>query len=116
MSDRAWSRVYRQENLKPSRGRCRPLLESLEGRMVLNASLASLPAVSVPTLLGYQVPLNGSGSNTTQQTYKVTSSNPDIKATVAQGKFLTMNVSHTASDSTDVTFGVPTPVPITYQL
>ena len=38
------------------------------------------------------------------QTFTVTSSNPDIGATVAQGEFLTMNVSHTSSGPGDPTF------------
>src|SRR5262249_54888013 len=36
------------------------------------------------------------------QNYTVTSDNPNIKATIAQGKFLTMNVSHTASGPDDM--------------
>ena len=72
-------------------------LEYLEGRTLLNASLASLPAVSSLQYQGYQVPLDGSGSTAASQTFTVTSSNPDIGATVAQGQFLTINVTHASS-------------------
>jgi cyclophilin family peptidyl-prolyl cis-trans isomerase len=71
---------------------------------LLAASLAPLPAVTVNQYLGYQVPLDGSGSNAASQTYTVTSSNPDITATVAQGQFLTMNVSHASSGPNDPAF------------
>ncbi len=104
MSDRASSGSYRRETRKPPRARCRPLVESLEGRQLLAAALAPLPAVTVNQYLGYQVPLDGSGSNTTTQNYTVTSSNPDITATVAQGQFLSMNVSHASSGAGDPAF------------
>ncbi|MEA2631021.1 MAG: hypothetical protein QOE66_1240, partial [Chloroflexota bacterium] len=77
MLDRAWSGAKCREIRKSPRGRCRPELESLEGRLVLNASLAALPNISSPMFIGYQVPLNGSQSNAPTQTYTVTSSNPD---------------------------------------
>ena len=38
------------------------------------------------------------------QTYTVTSDNPDVEASVAQGKFLTINVTHTSSGATDLAF------------
>ncbi len=97
MSDRTSSGAYRRETRKSPRARCRPVLESLEGRQLLTAALAALPNISVNQYLGYQVPLDGSASNASNQTFSVTSSNPDIGATVAQGEFLTMNVSHTSS-------------------
>lgn len=75
----------------------RPGFDPLEARALMAASLATLPAITVPAGIGYQVPLNGSGSTSTTQTFTVTSSNPDIKATVAQGDFLTINVTHTTS-------------------
>jgi cyclophilin family peptidyl-prolyl cis-trans isomerase len=80
------------------------VLESLEGRQLLTASLAPLSPVTVNQYLGYQVPLDGSGSNTSTQTYSVTSSNPDIAATVASGQFLSMNVSHASSGAGDPAF------------
>ncbi len=74
-------------------------VEGLEGRQLLAASLAAIPNVTVPALIGYQVPLDGSTGGATQQNFTVTSSNPDIKATVAQGSFITVNVSHAASST-----------------
>ncbi len=100
--DGASRRDPRDRTRKPSRSRCQPELESLEGRRLLAASLAALPNVSVPDYQGYQVPLNGSGSNATTQSYTVTSSNPDIGASVATGEFLTLNVSHASSGTGDV--------------
>jgi cyclophilin family peptidyl-prolyl cis-trans isomerase len=117
MSDRARNEADRRETRKPPRGKCRPQLEFLEGRQLLTASLASLPNVSSPTYLGYQVALDGSASNVAKQTFTVTSSNLDIGAVVNQGKFLTLNVAHPASSTAgDLTFGVPDPAPITLQL
>ena len=104
MSDRASSGAYRRETRNPPRARYRPAVESLEGRQLLTASLAPLPNITVGDYLGYQVPLDGSGSNAASQTYSVTSSNPDITATVAQGQFLTMNVSHASSGTGDPAF------------
>ncbi len=102
MLDRAWDRMGRKS---PRRGR-QPRFESLEGRELLTASLAAISPVNVPTTLGYQVPLNGAGNTSGNQTYTVTSSNPDIKATVTSGQFLTLAVTHTAASgsSTDVSF------------
>ncbi len=105
MSDRLFRRAKRQETRNTLRGRFQPRLDFLEERQVLNASLASLSNISALQYQGYQVPLDGSGSAATQQTYTVTSSNPDIGATVATGEFLTINVSHTSSGAAgDPTF------------
>ena len=113
MSDRASGlRFFRsrearpEERRKASRHAARPRLESLEGRIVLNAAIGSIANVSVPSSLGYQVSLDGSASNAPSQTFTVTSSNPDIKASVAQGQFWTINLSHTAATGhpTDVSF------------
>ncbi len=80
-----------------------PLVEVLEGRQLLTASLATIEPVTVPALLGYQLPLDGSGT-TDLQTFTATSSNPNIKVSVAQGQFWTLTVSHTAAPNTsDVT-------------
>jgi cyclophilin family peptidyl-prolyl cis-trans isomerase len=97
-----WDRA-RDGNVRksPRRGRA-PRFDSLEGRQLL-ASLAPISNVTVPVTLGYQVPLNGSGT-TDPQSFTVTSSNPDIGAAVAQGVFLTMNISHLGTTSGDPTF------------
>lgn len=90
MLDRARGEMLRRS---PRRG-CLPRLESLEDRALL-ASLAPIAPVSIPTTLGLQLPMDGSGAGTDAQSFTVTSSNPDITATVAQGQFLTLTVRHT---------------------
>lgn len=70
--------------------------DPLEGRALMAAALAPIANITVPAALGYQVPLNGTGGGASQ-TYTVTSSNSDVKATVAKGDFLTFNVTHTSS-------------------
>src|SRR4051794_26000883 len=95
---------------RPPRRESRPHVETLEGRQLLAASLAPIGNITVPALQGYQVPLNGGTGP--RQTYSVTSSNPDVQATVAQGKFLTLNVTHTAASASDVSFSGP----LTFQL
>ncbi len=97
---------------------CQPLVEVLEGRQLLTASLASIANVTVPALLGYQQPL-AVGTVTppavvpTSQTFTATSSNPDIKVSVAQGQFWTVTVSHQPANSSDVTITNET---MTFQL
>jgi cyclophilin family peptidyl-prolyl cis-trans isomerase len=90
-------------------------VEVLEGRQLLTASLAPIASFSVPAQMGYQLPLDGSGDTDPSQTYTATSSNPNIKVSVAQGPFWTLTVSHTAApgNSSDVTF---TNAPMTFQL
>jgi cyclophilin family peptidyl-prolyl cis-trans isomerase len=70
---------------------------------MLTASLAPIAAITAPAALGYQVPLNGSGSGAISQSYTASSSNPDVKVTVATGQFLTIHVTHTSSGGTDPT-------------
>ncbi|MBX6315127.1 MAG: peptidylprolyl isomerase, partial [Isosphaeraceae bacterium] len=82
----------------PPRRSRRPGVEPLEGRHLLAASLAPIGNISVPTTLGYQLPVQGGA---TPQTYTVTSDNPMVKASVAQGKFLTIGVSHASSGPND---------------
>ncbi|HEU5118061.1 MAG TPA: peptidylprolyl isomerase, partial [Isosphaeraceae bacterium] len=79
----------------------RPAIEPLEDRQLL-ATLASIPSpLAVPAGLGYQLPLTGGSDN---QTYSATSSNPDVQVSPATGHFWTVSVSHTAADSSDVSF------------
>jgi cyclophilin family peptidyl-prolyl cis-trans isomerase len=78
--------------------------DPLESRALLTASLASIANITAPAGLGFQVPLNGAGGGATSQSYTVTSSNPDVKATVATGDFLTINVTHTSSGPSDPAF------------
>src|SRR5271157_492805 len=91
--------------------RRQPLVEVLEGRQLLTASLAPITNFTVPAGQGYQLPLDGSGTSD-PQTFTATSSNPDmIKVSVAppvvgtQGQFWTVTVSHQPEpgNSSDVT-------------
>src|SRR5690606_29490723 len=70
--------------------------------------------VSVPANLGSQVPLDGSASGAADQNFTVTSSNPNIGATVADGKFMTITVTHLPDPNSpnDILINGP----ITYQL
>lgn len=102
MSDRAWMRVMGSDAARRAERRAsRPRLESLEGRALM-ASLAPIANVIAPAALGFQVPLNG--GTVGNQTFTVTSDNAAIVSTVAQGKFLTIGVSHTSSGATDPAF------------
>jgi cyclophilin family peptidyl-prolyl cis-trans isomerase len=112
MWDRIWyanallnRQIPRQQAQPTCRSRRRPLVEVLEGRQLLTASLAPLSNISVPAQLGFQVSLNGSGNSNPTQTYTVTSDNPKIAATIASGPYWTFNVQHTASSQPgDISF------------
>src|SRR4051794_40437459 len=115
MSDHAWGGVFgRRREPRPSssrtsrRGVRKPQFDPLEARQLLAASLAPIANLAVPEFLGYQVPLNGAGGSA-PQAYSVSSDNPNVKASVAQGKFLTLNVTHTAAPdvANDVSFAGP---------
>ncbi|APW62799.1 peptidylprolyl isomerase [Paludisphaera borealis] len=87
------------------RSKRRPILEGLEERQLMTASLAPIGDVSVPAAQGYQLTLDGSGTTSPKQTFTATSDNADIKVNVAQGQFWTINVTHLASTTAgDVTF------------
>ncbi len=109
MLDRIW-KVHSRSNRHGAGSRPdskhsgrQPLVEVLEGRQLLTASLAAIANVTVPAQLGYQQPLDGSGDTDPGQTYTATSSNPDIKVSVAQGQFWTVTVSHKPANTSDVT-------------
>lgn len=120
MFDRAWGGLFRGTRgaqvgeARPAGRRHRPRLESLEGRQLLAASIAPISNVTVPVDLGYQVPLDGSASGAGDQNFTVTSSNPDITASVAEGKYLTFTVTHLKAPNSpdDVLINGP----ITFQL
>jgi cyclophilin family peptidyl-prolyl cis-trans isomerase len=76
-------------------------VESLEYRQLL-ATLAPVANQTVGTGVGLQVVLDGGNGNA--QTYSVSSSNPNIKVTMAEGNFLAMTVSHTSSGAGDPSF------------
>jgi cyclophilin family peptidyl-prolyl cis-trans isomerase len=78
-----------------ARSRRPPVLEGLEDRRLLAASLQAIPAITVPALQGDTVPLLAASGVTDPQTFTVTSSNPDIAASIAQGPFWTLNVAST---------------------
>lgn len=119
MFDRTWgglflgSREARDGETRQAGRRRRPQLESLEERQLLAASLAPVPNVSVSATLGTQVPLDGSASGAALQNFTVTSSNPNIPASVAVGKYLTLTVTHEKANNDDVLISDS---PITYQL
>ena len=73
---------------------CQPAVDALEGRQLLTASLQGISELSVPALQGYTVPLLANTGATDPQTFTVTSSNPDITASIAKGPFWTVGVSY----------------------
>jgi cyclophilin family peptidyl-prolyl cis-trans isomerase len=74
-----------------------PQIEALEDRQLLTATLQSISNLSVPAQQGYTVPLLADTTPTPQpnQTFTVTSSNPDIAASIIQGQFWTLGISYT---------------------
>lgn len=80
-----------------------PAIESLEGRQLLTASLAPLADLSVPAQLGYQLALDGSANPNSSQLYTVSSDNPHIHVSIAQGPYWTLTVSHQPANAGDVT-------------
>ncbi len=92
----------RSPTARPSRGAmtrpahrlaCQPRLDALEHRQMLTASLQPITQVAVPALQGTTVPLLANTGATDAQTFTVTSSNPDISASVASGPFWNVGVS-----------------------
>ncbi|MFI5459355.1 MAG: peptidylprolyl isomerase [Isosphaerales bacterium] len=72
-----------------------PSLEVLEDRRLLTATLQSISNMTVPAQQGAVVALLAQSTTTDAQTFKVTSSNPDIAASIVQGPFWTVGVSYT---------------------
>jgi cyclophilin family peptidyl-prolyl cis-trans isomerase len=81
-------------NRRPRRSR--PETETLEGRRLLAASLASISNLTVPVQQGYALPLDGSGT-TDAQIFAITrvSGSPDVAASIVSGPFWTLNVQYT---------------------
>src|ERR1700679_4043055 len=78
------------------RTRRHPLLEVLEDRRLLtSATLQPIANVTVPSQQGTTIPLLAASGATDPQTYTVTSSNPDVVASIAQGPFWSLGVSYT---------------------
>ncbi len=83
---------------------CRPSLDALEGRPLMTASLQAINNVSVPAMQGTTVPLMANSGATDAQTFTVTSSNPDVTASIAEGPFWTLGVSYADSTNTTESF------------
>ena len=80
------------------RTRRRPLLEVLEDRRLMtgtSATLQPIASVTVPSQQGTTIPLLAASGATDPQTYTVTSSNPNVAASIAQGPFWTLGVAYT---------------------
>ena len=72
-----------------------PQFEALEDRQLLTATLQSIPNLSVPAQQGFTQPLLADTGAAEPQTFTVTSSNPDIAASIIQGQYWTLGVSYT---------------------
>jgi cyclophilin family peptidyl-prolyl cis-trans isomerase len=77
----------------------------------MTASLQPISNLTVPAQQGYTLPLNGSGT-TDAQTFTVSSSNPDIAASIPTGPFWTINVQYTDPSNAANNFSGP----LTFQL
>src|SRR5262245_12777733 len=79
----------------PRRSRQLPGLELLEDRQLLTATLQAISNLTVPALQGFTQPLLANNGATNPQTFTVTSSNPDIAASIIQGEFWTIGINYT---------------------
>ena len=79
----------------PRRPSQQPHLEVLEERQLLTATLQAIQNLSVPAQQGYTQPLLANAGATNPQTFTVTSSNPDIAASIVQGQFWTLGIKYT---------------------
>jgi cyclophilin family peptidyl-prolyl cis-trans isomerase len=95
---------HRSTSQSAARSRRKPLLEAMEDRRLLTASLQAVAPISVPALQGYTVPLLANNGTTDPQTFTVTSSNPDINVSMAQGPFWTIGVSSKNSSNPSESF------------
>jgi peptidyl-prolyl cis-trans isomerase B (cyclophilin B) len=87
-----------------ARSRRKLVLEALEDRRLLTASLQAIAPITVPALQGYTVPLLANSSASDPQTFTVSSSNPDIAVSIAQGPFWTIDVANTDSSNPSDSF------------
>ncbi len=102
------SRPERETESRQGRRSARqPIIEVLEDRRLL-ASLQPISNITVPTTQGYVQPILAATSYTDPQTFTVTSSNPDIVASVINGPFWTVNVNYAGTN--------PFSGPMTFQL
>lgn len=79
----------------PRRTSQQPRCEVLEDRQLLAATLQAIPNLSVPAQQGFTQPLFAASGATNPQTFTVTSSNPDIAASIIQGQFWTLGINYT---------------------
>ncbi len=89
-----------------ARSRRKPMLEleTMEDRQLLTASLQAIAPLTVPALQGYTVPLLANTGDTDPQTFAVSSSNPDIAVSIAQGPFWTIGVANNDSSNPSENF------------
>ena len=82
------------------RSHSQPMLEVLEDRRLM-ASIQPIANFNVPAQQGYTLPLvsGSTASPSDNQTYTITSSNPDIVASIAQGPFWSLGVNWPGSSS-----------------
>ncbi len=76
----------------------RPEVEGMEHRALLGALIEPLPDLGVESGLGQVLLLDGGD---TDQKFSVTSDNPNINASIINGTFLTLDVSHQSSGAGD---------------
>ncbi|MGO9463793.1 MAG: peptidylprolyl isomerase [Isosphaeraceae bacterium] len=106
------SRQERETESRQGRRSSRqPAVEVLEDRRLL-ASLQPISNLTVPSLQGYVQPILAATTFSDPQTFTVTSSNPDIVASIIQGPFWTVNVSYTDPTTPSNSFSGP----MTFQL
>ncbi len=85
-----------------SRGRRRRLVvEGLEGRQLMVASIGPIDDLAVPANLGQVIPLDGGDE---VQSFSVSSDNPNVSASIIDGTFLSIDVSHESSGTDDPAF------------
>jgi cyclophilin family peptidyl-prolyl cis-trans isomerase len=81
-----------------------PHLEVLEDRQLLTATLQAIENFQVPAQQGYTQPLLADTGATNPQTFTVTSSNPDIAASIIQGHYWTLGISYTDPNNSQNSF------------
>lgn len=100
LSRSLWSRPDQWAESRPGQPRRsarQPIIEVLEDRQLL-ASLAPISNITVPTTQGYVQPILAESGFTDPQTFTVTSSNPNIVASIINGPFWTVSVNYAGSN------------------
>jgi cyclophilin family peptidyl-prolyl cis-trans isomerase len=89
--------LTQRKHLRPKRrSRNQPTVEALEDRQLMTASLQPISNLTVPAQQGYTLPLQSADTSATAhpQTFAITSSNPNIAVSIAQGPFWSLGVSY----------------------